>query len=76
MYTCINVDTIKVKLDTSIQNHEEKKTRIEATNLIHKDVVYKYLHDAIKVEKQEVKYLEDLHRMIKMINKKCNKLSK
>ncbi|CAH1441344.1 unnamed protein product [Lactuca virosa] len=75
-YSCIHVNAIKARLDTSIHNREEKKRRIEATNLIHKDVVYKYLHEEIKAEKQEVKYLEDLLGMIKTINKKCNELNK
>nr|KAJ0202412.1 hypothetical protein LSAT_V11C600332130 [Lactuca sativa] len=52
-YSCIHVNAIKARLDISIQNHEEKKTRIEATNFIHNDVVYKYLDDKIKLEKQE-----------------------
>ncbi|CAI9269762.1 unnamed protein product [Lactuca saligna] len=76
VYSCIHVNAIKARLDMSIHNHEEKKRWIEATNLIHKDVVYKYLDYEIKVEKQEVKYLEDFLGMNKMINKKCNELSK
>ncbi|CAH1421114.1 unnamed protein product [Lactuca virosa] len=75
-YSCIHLNEIKTRLDTSIQNREEKKIRIEASNLIHKYVVDKFIDDEIKAAKQEVKYLEDLHGMIKMINKKCNELSK
>nr|KAJ0192500.1 hypothetical protein LSAT_V11C800439730 [Lactuca sativa] len=68
-YSCIHVNEIKSCIDTFIHNLEEKKRHIEATNLIHKDVVYKYLDDEIKVEKQEVKYLEVFLGI--MLNTRC-----
>ncbi|CAH1452327.1 unnamed protein product [Lactuca virosa] len=58
VYSCINMNAIKAMLDTSIQNREEKKRQIEETNLIHKDVVHKYLDDEINVGKKKISNLQ------------------
>ncbi|CAH1443894.1 unnamed protein product [Lactuca virosa] len=57
-YSFSHMNAIRPRLETSNQNHEEKQREIESTNLIHKDVVSKYLYDEIRAENKKLNILK------------------